>query len=67
METVRIDLMAYLFGDVLAVNWFDVSQIYLLGILVLGILVWIWRSLLSLTVNEELAAVEGYVPPEKPV
>ncbi len=59
LETIRVDLMGYLFGDVLAVTWTEVSEIYILGVLVLGILAWIWRALLSLTVNEELAAVEG--------
>ena len=64
MSTLRIDLMGYLFGDVLAVSWRDVATIYLGGAVVMGLILWLWRPLLSLTVHEELARVEG-VPVER--
>jgi len=64
MEELRIDLMAYLFGDVLAIARQDLVLIYVLAILILGILATIWRPLLSATVHEDLAAVEG-VPVER--
>lgn len=57
---VRIDLNGYLFGDLLAVERHDV---YLLGAgacLILALLARYWRGLLAITVNEELARVEGY-------
>jgi zinc transport system permease protein len=56
---LRIDLTAYLFGDVLAVTWGDVGAIAAGGILVLTLLAALWRSLLAVTVHEELARVEG--------
>lgn len=55
----RIDLMAYLFGDLLAADRNDVITIYAVASLVLGLLVWLWRPLLAITVHEELARVEG--------
>ncbi|MBU2712566.1 zinc ABC transporter permease subunit ZnuB [Zooshikella harenae] len=59
MENIRIDLMGYLFGDLLAVNNVDLIWIYSGGILVLGLVCWLWRPLLSITIHEELARVEG--------
>ena len=59
MEARRVDLMAYLFGDVLAATIGDIALIYGGGAVVIGVLVFLWRPLLSATVHEELAAVEG--------
>ena len=59
VETVRIDLMGYLFGDVLAVTAADLAWIYGGGGAALVILAAIWRPLLAVTVHEELARVEG--------
>jgi len=59
---VRIDLMAYLFGDILAVGQGDLLAIFLGGAAVLGILSRIWTALLAATVNEELAAAEHLDP-----
>jgi zinc transport system permease protein len=56
---VRIDLMGYLFGDILAVNMTDLLWVWGGGVIVLLVLTLIWRPLLSLTVHEELAQVEG--------
>ena len=58
-ETLRIDLMSYLFGDVLAVTNRDLAWIYGGGAIVLIALAAIWRPLLAATVHEELAEVEG--------
>lgn len=58
-DDVRIDLLAYLFGDILAVGYNDVLWIWggvLLGLLVLAA---IWQRLLNLCVHAELAAVDG--------
>ncbi|MCU7943567.1 MAG: zinc ABC transporter permease subunit ZnuB [Candidatus Thiodiazotropha sp. (ex Cardiolucina cf. quadrata)] len=57
--SVRIDLMGYLFGDILAVTAGDLLWVWGGGLLVLLVLIMIWRPLLSLTVHEELAQVEG--------
>jgi zinc transport system permease protein len=59
METLRIDLMAYLFGDILAVTTLDLQWIYGGGLAALLVLAVIWRPLLAATVHEELARVEG--------
>ncbi|MEJ2592222.1 MAG: zinc ABC transporter permease subunit ZnuB [Candidatus Thiodiazotropha sp.] len=58
-HSVRVDLMGYLFGDILAVNASDLLWVWGGGLLVLLVLLAIWRPLLSLTVHEELAQVEG--------
>ena len=59
MEGFRADLLGYLFGDVLAVGRLDVIAIYVGGFAALAILAWLWRPLLSITVHEEMARVEG--------
>ena len=59
MTWVRIDLMGFLFGDILAVSTTDILVIYLGGALVLGVLAAIWRPLFAATVNRELADAEG--------
>jgi zinc transport system permease protein len=59
MDRLRVDLLAYLFGDILAVTPADLAWIYGGGIVVLGTLVLLWQPFLSVTVHEELARVEG--------
>ncbi len=59
LETVRVDLVNYLFGDILAVTWQDIITIGTVGGLVLSLLIYLWHPLLSMTVHEELAQVEG--------
>ncbi|WP_455372726.1 zinc ABC transporter permease subunit ZnuB [Limibacillus halophilus] len=59
LSTVRVDLFAYLFGDLLAVRPLDIAYIYIVALLVLAGLALFWRQLLLVTLNEELAAAEG--------
>lgn len=63
LDRVRIDLNAWLFGDILAIAPMELVWIWAGGALALGVLAWIWRPLLAMTVHEELARVEG-VPVE---
>ena len=56
---IRVDLMAYLFGDLLAISEYDLYWIFGGGALVLMLLKLLWEPLLAITINEELAAVEG--------
>jgi len=62
MAWVRIDLMSYLFGDLLAVSRLDIAVIWGGGALVLAILAAVWRPLLAATVSAEVAAAEGLKP-----
>lgn len=59
VESVRVDLFAYLFGDILAVLEADLAWIAGGAALVLAALVTLWRPLLSITVHPDLAQVEG--------
>ena len=59
IETVRVDLMGYLFGDILAVTPADIVWVYAGGTVALVALAALWRPLLAMTVHEELARVEG--------
>jgi zinc transport system permease protein len=62
MTWVRVDLLGFLFGDVLAVNQFDLLTIGLGGTVVLLVLRVIWRPLFAATVSPEIARAEGLQP-----
>ena len=64
MERLRVDLIGYLFGDILAVSAADLWLIFLTAAVVVAVIAWQWRNLLSLAVDPDLAAVEG-VPVER--
>lgn len=59
LETLRVDLIGYLFGDILSVTAGDLLRIYVGGAVALGLLALLWRRLLAVTVDEDLARVEG--------
>ena len=59
LQTLRIDLLSYLFGDILAIGTSDLYWIYGGGGIALVLLAWLWRPLLAITVHEDLARVEG--------
>ncbi|WP_439242593.1 zinc ABC transporter permease subunit ZnuB [Lonepinella sp. BR2474] len=59
LQNVRVDLMGYLFGDLLAVNLDDLIYIGVGVLVVLSLLLYFWRPLISITVSPELAQVEG--------
>ena len=62
MTWVRVDLMGFLFGDILAVTTFDIAIIWTGGLCVLIVLMTFWKSLFAATVNLELAQAEGMKP-----
>ena len=62
LSYIRFDLMGLLFGDILAVTSEDIVLIWIGGIIILGILYYIWKSLFSATVNYDLSAAEGMRP-----
>ncbi len=59
IKGMRIDVMGYLFGDVLAITVADLYWIYGGGAAVLVVLGVFWRPLLALAVHPELARAEG--------
>lgn len=59
MPNVRVDVMEYLFGDILTITQTDLYWIVGGCLLTLILIIALWRQLLSITVNEELSAVEG--------
>lgn len=62
MTWIRVDLMGFLFGDILAVSPADIAIIYGGGVVVIGVLLLIWRPLFAATVNADLAEAEGLSP-----
>ena len=62
LSSIRFDLMGLLFGDILAVTTEDITLVWIGGIIILGILYYIWKSIFSATVNYDLAAAEGMRP-----
>jgi zinc transport system permease protein len=59
---LRLDLASFLFGDVLAVSRADLGVIWAGAALVIALLAWRWRPLLTATLNADLAAAEGVNP-----
>lgn len=59
---VRIDLMAYLFGDILAVSRGDLAVIWGGAGAVVALTGWRWSALLTSTLNEDLAHASGIDP-----
>ncbi|WP_294964330.1 zinc ABC transporter permease subunit ZnuB [uncultured Gilliamella sp.] len=59
MKNIRVDLMGYLFGDLISVTMTELYQIigcvFVIGLL----LVWRWNHFLFITVSEELAFTHG--------
>jgi zinc transport system permease protein len=62
LSGIRVDLMGFLFGDILAVSVPDIAVVYLGGAAILGLVIALWRPLLAATVNAELAEAEGMRP-----
>lgn len=59
MDTVRTDLLGYLFGDVLALSDADLLGIAAAGLGLLLATALLWRPLLRLAAAADIAAVEG--------
>ena len=62
LSGVRIDLMSYLFGDILAVGSSDLLVIWGGALMVLGLVTWRWSGLLLSTLNPDLALASGINP-----
>lgn len=62
LSGIRIDLMAYLFGDILAVSRSDLAVIWGGAALVVALIAWRWSALLTATLSEDLAYASGISP-----
>jgi zinc transport system permease protein len=62
MGDVRLDLMGFLFGDILAVGKPDLAVIWGGVAAVLGLTLWRWSALLMATLNPDLARASGINP-----
>ena len=65
LSGVRLDLMAYLFGDILAVSRVDLAVIWSGVALVISLIYWRWVALVTTTINEELAYASGLNPKQE--
>ena len=59
LNGVRVDLMAYLVGDILAVSKMDLAIIWGGGLSVVALVLWRWQALLSVTLSPDLAQASG--------
>lgn len=55
----RINLLSFLLGDLLTLTWSDIAMLGISLVVVLGLLIKFWRPLLLITLDEQLAQVEG--------
>ena len=54
-----VDLMAYLFGDILAVNQQEIIWMYAAAVFILFVFAGLWRQLITISLNEDMARVDG--------
>lgn len=60
LDRVHVDLMGWLFGDILAVSWRDAALVWGGSAVILVLLGLHWRALVAMAVDEDLARVEGH-------
>lgn len=65
IHSVRIDLSAYLFGDILSVSTTDVITIWAGAIIIIALMCWRWKALLTATLSDELAYATGIKPAQE--
>ena len=59
-DGIRVDLMGYLFGDLLAVEINDLLWVAASVAVLFGLMISNWQGLLASTVSPELAEIDGY-------
>ena len=62
MTDIRVDLIGFLFGDILAVTRQDLLVIWLGGGLVSALVWWRWSAALTVTISPDLAQAAGLNP-----
>ena len=58
-QSLQLDLMGLLFGDILAISTFDLYLVFGGLLLVWGLVYFLWQDLLTLCLDRELALAEG--------
>src|SRR5579872_4947168 len=58
-EKIQVDVLGFLYGDILAISSQDVIMVAAGGGIALALLIWLWPALLRITAHRELAQVEG--------
>jgi zinc transport system permease protein len=59
VKGIRVDLLGYLYGDVLAVEQLDLLWIYGVDLVVFLVLAKMWNPIVSIIVQVDLARIEG--------
>lgn len=59
---IRVDLSAYLFGDILTVSQGDLAVIWGGAMVVCAVLIWRWNAMLTATLHPDLALASGVNP-----
>lgn len=59
LPEVRVDLLSYLYGDILAVNSQDLYWVFIVVAAVFIALYKLWSALLAVTIHEDLARING--------
>ncbi|WP_297323560.1 metal ABC transporter permease [uncultured Bartonella sp.] len=62
MTWTNIDINSYLFGDILAVSRYDLITVWVGCMVILVALIVLWRPLLALTINKDMAQAENMKP-----
>lgn len=62
VPALRLDLEAFLFGDILSVGWAEVALAALVGAAVLAVLLWRWQGMVAALIHPEMAAAAGIRP-----
>lgn len=62
LSGARLDLMSYLFGDILSVGRADLLVIWSGALAIVALLAWRWSALLISTLNPDLARASGINP-----
>ncbi|NLX47209.1 MAG: metal ABC transporter permease [Euryarchaeota archaeon] len=55
----NVDLMSYLFGSILTVNRTDVTVLAVLGLFIIGFMVFFYKEMLAITFDEDGARLQG--------
>jgi zinc transport system permease protein len=55
----NVDLMSYLFGSILSVPQTDLVSMAVVGVLILGLIIYFFQDLLAMSYDEEFAQIRG--------